>query len=245
MLIESHRHTPGDLRTWSILSAEDVGRGRTVRMRRMESAALRVVERYLRDPSECYVSMSWGKDSVTVAHLVRQVEPTVPLVHGAWRTPGPLRVDSSGVSYSERSGPDSDAVRDAFLARWPMPYDEVECSGEDPWYAPIESSYGRRRIMGLRADESAARTMSASVSGSTTRHTCRPIIDWASEDVFAYLAKHDLPVHPAYAMSMDGRRERRHLRVDVLGGPEGVDSGRREWEMRYYRDVMEREIPTD
>lgn len=207
-------------------------------MRRLESAALRVVERFLRDPSDCYVSMSWGKDSVTVAHLVRQVEPTVPLVHGAWRTPGPLRVDSCGVAYSERSGPDSDAVRDAFLALWPMPYDEVECSGADPWHAPIEAEHGRRRIMGLRAAESGLRAMSARMSGAVTRHTCRPIIDWSTDDVFAYLARHDLPVHPAYAMSMGGRRVREHLRVDVLGGPEGVNFGRRAWEVHYYRDHM-------
>lgn len=238
MLIDSPRLTARDRDVWRILSASDARRGRTLRIGRLESSALRVVERFLRDPSDCYVSMSWGKDSVSVAHLVRQVEPTVPLVHGAWRKPGPVRCDASGVAYSERSGPESDAVRDAFLSVWPMPYDEVECSGASPWHAPIKSAHGARRIMGIRAAESGTRAMSARMSGQITLNTCRPILHWTTDDVFAYLARHDLPVHAAYAMSMGGQREREHLRVDVLGGPEGVNFGRRAWELRYFRDVL-------
>lgn len=57
-------------------------------------------------------------------------------------------------------------------------------------------------------------------------------------DVFAYLHKHDLPVHPAYAMTMGGFYDRRWLRVSSLGGLRGADRGRAEWEQQYYGDIV-------
>ena len=39
-------------------------------------------------------------------------------------------------------------------------------------------------------------------------------------------------------MSMEGLLEREEIRVDSLGGPEGVDRGRRDWERYYYAEKI-------
>ena len=242
MLIESDRHTPGDLVAWATLSAADAARGRSIHMRRIESSALRAVERFLRDPSECYASVSWGKDSVVVAHLVRRVEPTVPLVHVTRRAGEALRY-RNGVATCRIQNPDCDAVRDAFLALWPMPYCERErVVGDESSYAHIVREFGDRRIMGIRSSESGTRALSAKTHGISTKNVCRPILNWSTDDVFAYLARHDLPVHPAYAMSMSGELDRSVLRVASIGGHQGVGMGRRAWERRYYRDCLSVDI---
>ena len=63
-----------------------------------------------------------------------------------------------------------------------------------------------------------------------------PIYDAAGRP---HPAKHNLPVHPAYAMLMGGRLDRIRMRVAWLGLKHGRRFGRHEWEMRYYRDEME------
>lgn len=68
---------------------------------------------------------------------------------------------------------------------------------------------------------------------------CRPIGRWTAVDVFAYLRRHDLPVHPAYAMSCGGHYDRRWLRVSPIGGITQAHRGRADWERAYYPDIVE------
>lgn len=77
------------------------------------------------------------------------------------------------------------------------------------------------------------------IRGLSSLHTCAPIGWWSDTDVFAWLAARDLPVHPAYACSMGGMLERRHLRVAGIGGDRGTGFGRREWERRYYPEMCD------
>lgn len=134
-------------------------------------------------------------------------------------------------------------VRDAYLSGWPMPYTEVvfepvvcadgyvRATGK---YRALADAMGEHRITGVRAAESGQRAMSARVHGVSTATTCRPILRWPTADVFAYLARFDLPVHPAYAMTMGGRWDRERIRVAPLFGERGLF--RREWEEHYYPD---------
>lgn len=73
--------------------------------------------------------------------------------------------------------------------------------------------------------------------GTTTRYTCAPLTRWTGDDVFAYLARGDLPVHPTYACTMGGKLDRRRLRVATLGGWRGGPD-RRAHEMLYYSEEM-------
>lgn len=74
--------------------------------------------------------------------------------------------------------------------------------------------------------------------GDASTNAARPIGRWKATEVFAYLHKHNLPVHPAYAMSNGGAHDRRWLRVHALGGVTGADRGRSDWEEAYFGDVI-------
>lgn len=220
VLLDHPRHSQQDLRTWAIWEAGDAryGRIRCGHLRALSSKARQAISRFLQK-SDAYVSVSWGKDSVVVAHLARQVDPTLPLVHA---------------TFGARTNPDCERVADEFLGGWPMPYYAIDCPWVDSWYRPIQEAHGDRRIMGIRSEESGTRKLSSRVHGLSTSNVCRPILHWTLSDVMSYLYVHDLPIHPAYAMTMDGRLRREGLRVDAIGDEPGAERGRSDWERRYY-----------
>lgn len=182
--------------------------------------------------------VSWGKDSVVVAHLSMGRHPVV------W------------VRERPNDNPDCLAVRDAYLAAVPSRYEEIEVTFADvgafaSGFAQARAMFGDRHISGVRAQESAARRISIRRLGLDTSrsaahgHALRPIGHWSSLDVFAHLERHDLPIHPAYGFTMDGVLDPLRLRVDSLCTPgadigtmPGEGHGRREWERRYYREHL-------
>jgi len=182
-----------------------------------------------------YCGVSWGKDSVVVAHLCRRVDASIPLVY---------------LTDSPWSNPDCGGVRDAFLSAHPGVYFEadvpagrrIDAHGRvwPVWgdFRVAADRFGRRYISGIRSEESRTRRLRVAKWGTTTTNTCAPIARWTGRDVFAYLLRHDLPVHPAYAMSRGGLLERQWLRVAPLGGDRGIGMGRREWEMHYYQPEL-------
>ncbi len=228
--MHSARLTSDDLAAWPAMIRRYREPEWKVERRAVE--ARRRIRRFV-DGGACHVGVSWGKDSVVVAHLVRAVNSDIPLV---W------------VRLGEADNPDCFAVRDTFLDGWPSNYAEVETPNVEyragalvtgarrGGYDLAEHLYGDRRITGIRAQESNTRAISAAVHGIATERSCRPILDWTTAQVFAYLLCFDLPIHPAYAMSFGGRRDMERLRVASIGGLRGVLAGRREWELAYYGD---------
>ena len=229
VLLSSDRLRPGDIEAWRAASAMDSVRP----IRRQADEARRAIAAFLLS-GRAAVAVSWGKDSVTVAHLVRGLDPSIPLY---WvRLPG-------------ADNPDCERVRDAYLSDWPTPYEEFEAPAPErgadgavvtgarsDGYA-IAADRHPRRFTGIRADESGERARSAAVHGISTENVCRPILRWTALDVLAYLAQHDLPVHPVYAMSMGGQLVRERLRVASIGGLRGRGAGRLEWERTYYPEL--------
>lgn len=230
MLVDSPRLSDDDRRAWAVLSRRFRRPGWQVD--RLARQAAGHVRRFLA-AGPAYVGVSWGKDSLTVAHIVRSVSTDAPL---CWvRLPG-------------ADNPECPAVRDAYLDRWPSNYVEIDApppTYEDGWlvtgarragYGRAEAELGTRHILGIRAQESGTRAMSAAVHGVSTSQVCRPILTWTTAEVFAYLLHHDLPIHPAYAMSMGGRLDIERLRVASIGGHRGAEMGRNDWERHYYAD---------
>jgi phosphoadenosine phosphosulfate reductase len=181
-----------------------------------------------------YVGISWGKDSTCLAHLAYRSGIGWPLFH--------LRMVGL-------ENPECDLVRDRFLGRWPMEYHELsvddtlddndQSSGTYMYgYRLAERRFGPAHITAIRASESGTRKMRMLMHGASTKRTCAPMGWWSADDVFAYLAGQELPVHPAYAYSYDGILDREWIRVDFLHGCWGTEHGRREWEWRYYPAEM-------
>lgn len=227
MLIDSHRLRPGDREAWERASAQDRSWATTPGfVRRVDDAEIELV-RFAREPA--YAGVSWGKDSMVLADLCARLAPAITLV---W-----IRV--------AHHNPDCHAVRDAFLRRYPETrYLEHAVSGPRrnrallPDLGRIVEGLGDRYLMGIRAEENRGREMYRRIHGVATDRFCAPLIHWSAEDVYAYLAEHDLPVHPSYAMSLGGVMDRRQLRVSSIGGDRGLVYGRREWEEAYYPDVL-------
>lgn len=237
MLIPSYRHTAADLEWWRETEAADCVHGRTLAGK--AASALQELHRFA-DLGPCYAATSWGKDSVALTHLLYLSGRAIPAVH----------IVQEGLQQD----PYQAAVRDAFLADFPLDYREITVERldrvhrDDGSHAPQLDEgirracrqFGTRRyIGGLRADESGARKIRARVG--IPENSCWPLCWWKAADVFGWLALYDLPTHPAYAMTGGGRWDRNQIRVSTIGGIKGNQFGRREWEQEYYGDILRRQ----
>lgn len=238
MLILSPRLTKEDLACWQLAYESDLALARSTRLKELEDRALEAMADFLsRGPA--YVGVSWGKDSVTLAHLAYRLEASMTV---AWFPAGPIE------------NPECVLVRDAFLSRFKLDnYKEIEAApteditlafgghdGAQAEFERVSKSLGTRYISGVRAAESGVRKLRMMRFGESSPNTCAPIGWWPTEYVFAYLAKYDLPTHPAYAMTMNGTYERSMVRVGTLGGYRGTGHGRRELERFYYARELKR-----
>lgn len=222
MLIPSHRHRPEDLSLWAEIAEAD--RIYPIPPQRI-SSTIDVMRVWDGD----YIGCSWGKDSVVMLAISLLAKVKQPVV---W------------VRMRGRDNPDCERVRDCFLNRFPMNYHErvfeyEQCGNDEHWKA-VEAEFGKRRMTGIRAEESGRRKMSIRHLGKETTLSCRPLAWWRQNEIFAFLAQNNLPIHPTYAMLGGGRWPRSQLRTHGIGGKTGSNYGRTEWEREYYGDVLNR-----
>lgn len=237
MLIKSSRHTAQDLEAWESTEQVASTHATLLQFRRHVERARTALLAFT-GAQECYAGVSWGKDSVVIAHMVATLVPRTPLV---W-----VRVDPD---YN----PDCLLVRDEFLRLFPSArYDEIVVqrgTGEYQAHGTLmagmrvaASRYGSRYISGVRADEHNSRKRRMVAFGESSKNTCAPIGWWQGWDVFAYLVSNNLPIHPAYACTRGGQLDPRQIRVSPLGGDRGRRTGdgmgRLEWEDDYYADQL-------
>lgn len=239
MLLPSPRHRPADLRLWSDLEAADRIHGEQLMRSGKWKRSIEEMRRFAA-AGPCYLAVSWGKDSVVLAHLHELSGLKLPVAN----------VAQHGIGYD----PHVPDVRDEFLRRFPctqyhelvvpltdIPDDGGHSPALDEGIRRLAVRFGTRRyIGGIRADESRIRRISLCSRGPSTQNTCQPLGWWTTQDVFGWLAYHDLPVHPSYAMLGGGRFDRSRIRVSTIGGPKGMHSGRSEWEREYYSDILNR-----
>jgi phosphoadenosine phosphosulfate reductase len=227
-LINSPRHSNEDISAWQRF-AEHAGVHAQLRIHHKHVQRARDALLSFAGAGSCYAAVSWGKDSVVVAHLTVTLAPQIPLV---W------------VRVAEDYNPDCPLVRDAFLRMHPGAlYDEIEWNigrVNGPGYLSEAAgpAHGERYVSGVRADESASRRRRVARWGEATARTCAPLARWSGNDVFGYLIANGLPIHPAYACTMGGLLDPTRIRVSALGGEPGSrcgdGMGRHEWERRYY-----------
>lgn len=226
MLLESTRFRPGDLEHWRRMEQLDARWARTAAFARRINEARRAVDAFLLNGG-AYVATSWGKDSVVVADLVLRDHPSTPVVH----------------LHCPSFNPDCAEVAAAFALVHPgariLTHESPDSRSFEADIAASrrELDLPSRYISGIRAQESSERRIRAAVWGTTSPNTCAPLSAWSANDVFAYLSLYDLPVHPAYAMTLGGRLDRGRIRVDTIGECLGTGVGRAEWERTYYPHV--------
>ena len=243
MLIQSSRHSIQDLALWQEYALADACNAKSAKLEAKERTAIESIESFVAKYPDCTASTSWGKDSVVLCHLLWRSARQVPLMH--------LRPTNHN--------PDCDLVRDVYLERFshgqydevPVDYSsvdrtrltasEIDKATDYIWYESIKAyNQGRRYLLGVRADESTARKIRMLSYGVESKVSLLPIGYWKTSDVFAYLSKYDLPIHPAYACLGGGRWDRMHLRVAEIGDTNGSGMGRTEWESEYYPESLNR-----
>lgn len=235
MLLPSNRHRPEDLELWAELEQADRAYNRR-HLARREAEALRTIAEFARQP--CYLSVSGGKDSSVLWALVHRSGLVIPAYH---------------VRTEPLEDPHVADVLAALQERFPLPFTEVVnwCTRDARgWHATgtleagireIERRAGtRRHLSGIRAEESLTRRISAWTWGQTCPYSCRPLLFWTSQQIFAYAAWRNVPLHPNYAMLGGGRWKRERLRVAFLDLTHGRQFGRAQWEWEYYGDIIRR-----
>lgn len=243
VLIPSSRHRPEDLALWRRLEMAD---RLNYLLRRVENRiprALECLRRFIKEGT-CYNSISWGKDSLVTTHLLWCLQQE-------WAPAS--RITTYRVFMPGIETPGTNEVEAEFLRRWPLLYQRVEVPHDPKWIREEDKrekaltlgiakanrlAETNRWIGGLRATESVVRRLGMR-KGGVHGTSCWPLASWRVQDVFAYLAYHDLPVHPNYAMTGGGFWKRDSLRVCMLGNYRGRRHGRLLWEEWYYGDVLE------
>ena len=218
------------------------------RLDALTRTALEELEAWFTEHPDAYVAISGGKDSTTVLHLARQVNPNVKAaffdsglefpqtlryierlqehwgfdLHTFHAEPSALDVMVENGSWEHGAfKTDKDYLHDACIIR-PL--------------ARAQEALGRYSVYGLRADESSTRLiLLAKGRGRVTKHDSHgdiqpgylaPIWRWSFEEVYGYLERNKVPMNPIYAaLKRLGVPERR-ARVGLLIDGWSLDQGR-------------------
>lgn len=196
-----------------------------------------------------WVSISGGKDSLVALHLARRVKPDVPVVffnsgiefpqtlkyvHGlakAWEfdlhvydaDPAPLDLMEANGSWERgRTYTDSGVSLHEAAVERPL--------------ARALADLGPACVYGVRADEAENRRMyltrakgqveKRARDGSLIRAHISPAWRWSSEEVFAYIAAHDLPLNPLYRQQVELGIPEHRARVGMIVDGWALEQGR-------------------
>lgn len=238
MLISCDRHTKKDLVHWEMWKLIDKANSLSEGFNKRCEETIKKLKAYFRQNPQCYVGVSWGKDSVVLAHMIFNHIKKDPL--------------HIYIRMLDNENPYSGTVRDLFINQYPINYEEISYSYQqsdaswfkngkpDRWYQIIDDlkkKYGAH-VTGIRKDESAKRKIRFICYGRQTVNSFSPFDNFTVSDIFAYLYKFNLPIHPNYAMTSGGLWERNRIRVASIGNREGDGMGRLEWEKQYYGDFL-------
>jgi len=191
--------------------------GLTDEYRAKVGAARYVIRKY--NPSAVVTSVSGGKDSTVLLHLVANafgVKPRAYHIASNANLPG---LDTVLAWYREVA--DLRVIECASLADYierlraiGLPHERTDAEqrsvvlqGKKERGTEVAKELGARFVfLGLRAEESKNRrflgkTMCFSARGLI--HTC-PLRDWTARDVWAYIVEHDLPYLPMYDCETHG-----------------------------------------
>lgn len=193
--------------------AQELAHGRLYRRlaihQRRRARARAAIETMRANAPHSYLSLSWGKQSLIVAHMLHQIDPTIPSYFLASSESWHLH------NFAE--------IIEAFCARWPIrhtivqtdrwkdatQWQQARLSGRGDLQAiadadgPWDGWYG-----GLARDESRVRRIALSMRSDSGhpdvyhyvdgRYRCSPLAAWELPDLAAYIDEFDLPLLRAY-----------------------------------------------
>lgn len=162
--------------------------------KRKERKALEDLAAMLTKHPNTYLSLSWGKQSIILAHMIWQLKSDIPVVF-----------------FDE---PDTDIIADfvdvknQFIKYWEINYQQINDGQKSPrrsGKAFAENNGFNGVIMGLAAHESKERNYTVNkadknniFSYSNGKYRCCPLANWTIKDYAAYIAKYGLPLLSTY-----------------------------------------------
>lgn len=177
--------------------------------KRKVQKALADIEQMLAACRSPYVSLSWGKQSICLMHLVYRVDQTIPGVF--WRGPETHLIA------------DFDDVMLEFCVAYPINYHEENCEYDfkkQAWQWGLDN--GKMGVfMGLVREESKARryTLAKANVHNIYRYSdgllrSTPLRLWGDMDIAAYAALHKLPMLSTYRKYGFGVRTSARIKID-------------------------------
>lgn len=179
-----------------------------------------VIAKALREsgPDRCAVACSWGKDSLAVLALVREIEPNILVVHSNTGVDHPLTyqfrdrmVKEWSLNYHEAKG---ERTFWNIVEQYGMPGIRLKDGERVPKCCqilkddPSEKLYDKLGVKcvftGITAAESRNRWMLQRRCGdyyfakSQGRWKCHPIMDWTEAEVWEYIKGNNLPYNEFY-----------------------------------------------
>lgn len=228
--------------------------------KRLVEQTSEAIEQALDSVTPWYVSVSGGKDSTALLHLVVSVAGTIDAVHHEDEIIAPGTVE-----YVETLGQWA-GVR---LIRTAAPIrhsDEHTAWRDKPWLRPLPpgtcwfstraeqlawyQSQWMGGFVGTRREESAVREISYRVNGAHYYATTRgwwvntSLHRWRLTDVWAYLLSHDIPYHPGYDVMTAAGVPRDRQRIGPPTNVRALTGSSMAWLRmgwpQYYEDVCQR-----
>lgn len=168
------------------------------------------LKRFFSITSNAYLALSWGKQSIVLAHIIYQICPETPMIFlRSWET----------YHYHNYEN----IIKD-FASKYQINYIEhyKDNVSWNNWNWKKTRDYGQNDIqnmadeiypewdgviMGLSKDESVARRISCSISNTdwktifrykTGKYRCTPIQFWKQEDLSAYISSNGITLLNAY-----------------------------------------------
>ena len=156
--------------------------------------SLGIIETAL-DNYNCYVSFSGGKDSTVLTHLCLSLNKSVPVWHWDYGDDlMPRPIESEVISNLESLG----AINVVVDKRHGD--GEDTSSGYEQFFGRINENkkcYGwNMGLIGVRREESNRRKHK--YKNYFQDGDCYPLLDWSSDDVWAYIVSNDLPYPVVY-----------------------------------------------
>lgn len=118
MLISTETLSRRDIEHWYRLAWYDS----VINIKEITNSAIAEIEKFITATPDAVCSVSWGKDSIVIAHLVRRINPDIPLV---WVP----TIRKDGTSYEAA---ETYKVRDTFLGLFPGAYEERPAVARNP-----------------------------------------------------------------------------------------------------------------
>lgn len=215
--------------------------------------ALGIIEEFVSIGSKNYCTLSGGKDSSVLTHLVSSIDNSIPVLSEKddLDFPGEVKFVSEFCSLCDVNL--HIVTPDVLLFDLLVNYDFTDDLHSQGTRFSEKYFYGLLRsfkcsgnykgvFLGLRSEESKGRRINGKINGPIYYNkrwkqlVCQPLINWSGKDVFAYLFSNSLPILPIYFQTAfhDSPEEIRKSWIIPSGESQ---RGKAVWLRHYYPDL--------